>query len=166
VPVSRAEPAIGLAVERAFDAHHRDVYRYALTLTRSTSEAEEIAAEVFERAVRSWRAEPERVQAWLLLTARRIATDRWRRARRLVGVVARIQPDARTEGDAGRVEFWSWFEAVSRVLTARQREALVLRYQRDLADADIGEILGISESAVRSLVARALAALRAHPELL
>jgi DNA-directed RNA polymerase specialized sigma24 family protein len=43
---------------------------------------------------------------------------------------------------------------------------LVLRYQRDLTDADIASVLGMSESGVRSLVARAVEALRAHPELL
>lgn len=71
-------------------------------------------------------------------------------------------------GDAGerRTEFWAWFEAVATILTDRQREALVLRYHDDLGDADIAAILGMSESSVRSLVARALAALRAHPGLL
>ena len=42
----------------------------------------------------------------------------------------------------------------------------MLRYQRDLTDADIAVVMGLTESGVRSLAARALAALRAHPELL
>lgn len=157
---------VASAVERAYAAHSRDVYRYVLALTRSAADADEVTAEVFERALRSWREEPERVEAWLLLTARRIATDRWRRARRLVAILPRMRADEPMDVDARRTEFWSWFEAVGRVLTPRQREALVLRYQRDLGDADIAAILGMSESGVRSLVARALDVLRAHPELL
>ena len=39
-----------------------------------------------------------------------------------------------------------------------------LRYQRDLSDEEIGEILGLSASGVRTLVSRALAALRQHPD--
>ena len=162
----RAVPAIASLVERAFDAHYRGVYRYVLVLTRSAADADEVTAEVFERALRTWRAEPERIEAWLLLTARRIATDRWRRARRLVTVLSRVRVVDRTDAGEERAEFWAWFDAVSRVLTLRQREALVLRYQRDLSDADIGTVLGLSESGVRSLIARALEALRAHPELL
>ena len=71
-------------------------------------------------------------------------------------------------GDAGeaRTEFWLWFDAVARALNGRQREVLLLRYQRDLTDAEIGSILGISESGVRSLVSRAIAVLREHEELL
>jgi RNA polymerase sigma factor (sigma-70 family) len=74
----------------------------------------------------------------------------------------------RSSADAGerKTEFWLWFDAIASVLTDRQREALLLRYQRDLTDADIGSIMGISESGVRSLVSRALDVLRSHPELL
>jgi RNA polymerase sigma-70 factor (ECF subfamily) len=166
VAVQRPIPEHATTVERAFAAHYRDVYRYALALTRSPADADEVTAEVFERALRTWRSEPDRVEAWLLLTARRIATDRWRRARRLVGILHGLPQRERADAGEERVEFWTWFDAVSRVLTGRQREALVLRYQRDLTDADIASILGLSESGVRSLIARALETLRAHPELL
>ena len=166
VPAQRPGSANAAVVERAFAANHRDVYRYVLALTHSAADADEVTAEVFERALRAWSAEPERVLPWLLLTARRIATDRWRRARRLVGILPRVRGAERPDAGEERAEFWSWFDAVSRVLTDRQREVLVLRYQRDLTDADIAAILGLSESGVRSLVARALDALRTHPELL
>jgi RNA polymerase sigma-70 factor (ECF subfamily) len=151
-------------VEAAYQRHYRDVYRYVLALTRSMMEAEEVTSEVFERALRTWRREPDRAQAWLLLTARRIATDRFRRARRLLTLPAATPPIRAPEGEA--TEFWVWFEAVCRALTDRQREALVLRYQRDLTDADIARILGLTESGVRSLISRALQVLRDHPELL
>ena len=158
--------AIGAAVERSYAAHYRDIYRYVLALTRSSADAEEVTSEVFERALRSWRDEPEHVERWLMLAARRLATDRWRRARRLIAILPRLRSDRKSERVEDRSEFWSWFEAVSRALTQRQREVLVLRYGRDLTDADIAVILGLSESGVRSLASRALQALRSHPELL
>lgn len=166
VPVQPLAHAEAVAIERIYAEHYRDVFRYALGLTRSIEEAEEIAADTFERAVRTWKQVPARPAAWLLLTARRIATDRWRRARRLARVLllARSKPaDAVQEGHAA---FDEWFAALSSALTARQREVLILRYQRDLTDEDIAAVMGLTESGVRSLVARALAVLRSHPELL
>jgi RNA polymerase sigma-70 factor (ECF subfamily) len=149
--------------------HYRDVYRYVLSLVRSHDEAEDVVADAFERAYRAWRSASfpaGRPLPWLLLTARRITTDRWRRLRRL----ARVGRDsAARHGDGighGQTEFWLWFDALSEALPDRQREVLVLRYQRDLSDADIGLVMELSESGVRSLVARALESLRAHPELL
>jgi RNA polymerase sigma factor (sigma-70 family) len=153
------------AVERAYTDHYAAVFRYALALTHSIDDAEDITSEVFARALRSWTAPPARPLAWLLLTGRRIATDRVRRAARFLGALARLRA-ATISVPSREPEFWLWFEAVATVLTPRQREALVLRYERDLSDVEIAAILGLTESGVRSLVARALAVLRAHPELL
>jgi RNA polymerase sigma-70 factor (sigma-E family) len=48
-------------------------------------------------------------------------------------------------------------------LPDRQRTVLVLRYYVDLADREIAKVLGATEGTVRSLAARAFAALREHP---
>jgi RNA polymerase sigma factor (sigma-70 family) len=162
-PIMHADPAV---VERMYADHYRDVFRYVLALTRSVEDAEDITADCFERALRTWRQLPQRPIAWLLLTARRMATDRWRRARRLTRILA-IRGSAGESADSGLdAEFREWFDSLARVLNERQREVLILRYQRDLTDADIGQVMGLSESGVRSLVARALEILRSHPELL
>jgi RNA polymerase sigma factor (sigma-70 family) len=58
-----------------------------------------------------------------------------------------------------------WLDALSEALPGRQRDVIFLRYQRDLTDAEIGEVLGLSASGVRTLASRALLALRKHPEL-
>jgi RNA polymerase sigma factor (sigma-70 family) len=166
VAVQPARPATQRAFEPVYAVHYRDVYRYLLGLTRSPTDAEEIAAETFERALRAWNVVPEPPLPWLLLTARRIATDRWRRAGRLAQIALGLRGEASTDAAERQTEFWLWFDALAGVLTPRQREALLLRYQRDLTDADIGSIMGISESGVRSLVSRALDVLRSHPELL
>ena len=166
VPVRRTNVALSRELERIYALHYRDVSRYLLALTRSAADAEEITSETFERALKSWDRVPEQPLPWLLLTARRVSTDRWRRVRRFARAAFGLRENRR--GDAGeqRTEFWLWFDALATILTARQREAIVLRYQDDLSDADIGSIMGISESGVRSLVARALAAMRSHPEIL
>ena len=49
------------------------------------------------------------------------------------------------------------------VLPDRQRAVLALRYYVDLADREIAKVLGASEGTVRSLAARAFAALRDDP---
>ncbi len=153
--------------EQVYMRHHRSVYRYVLGLTRSIDEAEEISADTFERAFRAWptrRPDTGAELPWLLLTARRRTTDRWRRLRRLTRVSPLATGHAATAEQ--NVEFWMWFDALSGVLSARQREVLLLRYQRDLTDADIAAVMDITPSGVRSLVSRALDNLRAHPELL
>jgi RNA polymerase sigma factor (sigma-70 family) len=85
-----------------YRSNYRDVYRFALGLTRSADDAADITAETFERAFRAWSggvSPPDRPQPWLLLTARRIATDRWHRARRLAAILQRVaHPERAPEG--------------------------------------------------------------------
>ena len=80
-------------------------------------------------------------------------------------VEGRQRPVADPSDPSGRAEFWLWLSQLARALSERQREAILLRYQRDLSDEEIGEILGLSASGVRTLVSRALKTLREHPEL-
>lgn len=153
-------------VEAVWNRHYADVYRYALALTRSHDDAQEIVSDVFERALQRWVTVPEPPLPWLLVVTRRIATDRWRRAGRLARILLAARRRNVTEGAERTSEFWAWYDAVAAVLTPRQREVLALRYQHDLSDAQIAEVMGVSTSGVRSLVARALEALRSHPEVL
>ena len=153
-----------------FDRCNRDVFRYCFALTRRVEDAEDVTAEVFERGLRAWQADGgdhDRSLPWLLLVARRILIDRARRKRLIRWLPLPADPMVvGSSADSDRVEFWLWFDRLAEALTSRQREVLLLRYQSDLTDAEIGRILGLTEAGVRSLAARAIAALRQHPELL
>jgi RNA polymerase sigma factor (sigma-70 family) len=170
--------------ESIYRQHYRDVSRHVILITRGRDDVEEIVAETFTRAFTAWRSghgPAGRPLPWLLVVARRIATDRWRRRRLITWLPLpesiRPRPEA---GDrrrtatgepggpdlaAGAAEFWLWLDALSQALPTRQRDVIFLRYQDDLSDEDIGEILGLSASGVRTLASRALLALRKHPEL-
>lgn len=53
--------------------------------------------------------------------------------------------------------------AAMRFISPRQREALVLKYYLDLPEAEIASAMGISKRAVKTNIARAMAALRTVP---
>lgn len=158
--------------EAAYRDHYRDVYRYVLLSLRRRDDAEDVVADTFDRAFSAWRSgrgPAGRALPWLLVIARRLVVDRWRRERliRMLPFVGdRPSQEPADHGDEGaRSEFWIWLDELAKVLPERQREVVFLRYQRDLADEEIGEILGLSASGVRTLASRAIAALRRHPDL-
>ena len=173
-PVADAPLAgtVGATFEDIYRDHYRDVYRYVLLRLRRPDDVEDVVADTFDRALAAWRSghgPAGRPLPWLLLIARRIVVDRWRRNRLLrwlplaIGT-ARSEPSDPSR-DSERTEFWIWLDRLAEILPERQRDVVYLRYQRDLSDDDIGEILGLSASGVRTLAARALTALRQHPEL-
>ena len=184
--VPMAVPVAGSGTDSTFEAiyetHFRSVYRYALLATGRPVEAEDTVAETFARALAAWsvgNGPSGRPLPWLLLICRRIVTDRWRRQRLIAWLPLTAHrrsgrdQDADVDLDPGTDdptlearEFWLWLDAVTKALPERQREVLFLRYERDLTDNDIAEVLGLTASGVRSLTARAIASLRSHPELL
>jgi RNA polymerase sigma-70 factor (sigma-E family) len=73
----------------------------------------------------------------------------------------RPDPTADLTGNPQQDAMWQTLAT----LPDRQRAVLVLRYYLDLSDADIAAALDCREGTVRSLAARAFAALRADPTL-
>ena len=158
--------------EAVYRDHYRDVCRYVLLSLRRRDDADDVVADTFDRAFGAWRSghgPAGRALPWLLVIARRIIVDRWRRERLIRWLPFRpgragADPVDVDDG-SGRAEFWLWLEQLAEALPERQRDVVLLRYQRDLTDEEIGEVLGLSASGVRTLVSRALAGLRSHPEL-
>jgi RNA polymerase sigma-70 factor (ECF subfamily) len=158
--------------QRMYHRSWPDVFRYAFVLLRHREDAEDVASEAFRRALESWdsgRGPEGEPLAWLFLITRRIVIDRHRR-RRLIGWLplehAPEFEDRAEEAAFRRSEVWIWFEQLCRVLPDRQREALFLRFQFDLSDADASTVMGISAGNVRTLVSRGLATLRQRPEVM
>jgi len=162
--VTRGGEVLAVLFEEVYERHLSDVFRYALVLTRDHDAAADVTSETFARALRAWRGgtEPDGpALPWLLAIARNIAADRWRKARRILA-----RPSEPTSpSDTARLEAWMWLQSVVAILPGRQREVLALRYHRELSDADIGAVMGLSESGVRSLASRAIETLRKHPEV-
>jgi RNA polymerase sigma-70 factor, ECF subfamily len=166
-----AEPVPGEApttFEDLYRAHHRDVVRYAALMLGDPDEAADVAADTFSRAFDAWqddRGPIGRSLPWLLVIARRLIVDRWRRRRLIRWLPLPFGSTLPAPDDGRRSEFWLWLDRLAAALPERQREVIFLRYRRDLTDAEIGAVMGLSESGVRSLAGRAIQSLRDHPEL-
>jgi RNA polymerase sigma factor (sigma-70 family) len=157
-----------LTFEGIYAQHHNDVLRYASLMLRNPDDGADVAAEAFAQAFDAWRSgrgPRGRALPWLLLITRRLLIDRWRRHMRIRWLRLGDGTEAAAPDQRSRREFWLWLDRLADALPERQREVIFLRYRRDLSDSEIGTVMGLSESGVRSLAARAIGALRDHPEL-
>ena len=131
------------------------IYRLAYARTGSRADAEDIMQEVFVRLLRAGPdfADRAHARAWLLRVAANCAND-WFRApwRRREGPLSDAIPAPERE-EHGAVE------AVL-ALPAQYRTAVHLYYYEGLRVAEIAQITGKSESAVKSRLFRARALLR------
>jgi len=154
-----------LAFDRLYRSSRDDVYAYVAGLLRDATAAEEVTAAAFERAYRKRnRFDPQRGEprAWLFGIARNAALDELRRRGRQAELTA--EPvDLTTFGAEDGAEHSERRLAVSVALERLQpaeRELVALKFFAGLANAEIAQILGVSESNAGTKLHRAMTKLR------
>ncbi len=135
-----------------YEAHARDVYRFARFLSGSEDTAEDVTAETFLRA---WAGRGSvrvsTARAYLLAIARNLVRDRRRHARRWVEAPV---PDRAVQGNAEpALELARVTEALAQ-LPAEYREPLAL-VASGLSYEEAGGVLGLPLSTVKIRVFRA-----------
>jgi RNA polymerase sigma factor (sigma-70 family) len=141
-----------IAYERAFQAHWSDVFRFALAWTNDWAAAEDLAQEAY---LRLWdhrgRLDWERpVLPWLLVTTRRLATDRFRALRRRLSPVS--PPATLDQGIQAR---WLDVRAALDDLSPLERTALVMTAVEGASYDEAALTLGTTAGALRAAVSRA-----------
>jgi RNA polymerase sigma factor (sigma-70 family) len=165
-------PAIAAPSEAevAFDALYRssrdDVFAYVSGLLRDRSAAEDVTAQAFERAYRrraSFNPKRGTHRAWLFGIARNAALDELRRRSRqaeLVGEPEDTEAAGAHEEAAEAALLRTTLRAALAKLSARERELIALKYFAGLANAEIAEVIGVSESNAGTKLHRAMEKLR------
>jgi RNA polymerase sigma factor (sigma-70 family) len=125
--------------------------------------AQDLVDEAFARAWASWRSVGRHPApaAWVVRTALNASISRWRKRRREVPLPepGRIAGSAAGQMDTDSLLDPRIMAALAR-LPARQRQVVTARLLLDLDTSHAAEMLGISPSAVKAHLARAIATLR------
>jgi RNA polymerase sigma-70 factor (sigma-E family) len=146
-------------------ARQRALLRTAWLLTGDWATAEDLVQTALMRAWPHW----ERVSASDGVDAyvRRIMVNKsldWRARRWNAEVPTELLPETPTH-DRVSPEAHRLLLLAVRSLPPRQRVTIVLRYLDDMSEADTAAAMGCSVGTVKSQSAKALATLRAHPDL-
>src|SRR3989475_11565020 len=155
-----------LARNQAFEALYRlyvkEVYHYAFALLRNPADAEDVTQTTFLNAYRAYQRgiEVEKPQNWLIKIAHNVARTRYARASRRVKEVPledHVEQLALPEAD--RPDVTGVLTALGR-LPFNQRAALGMRELEGRSYAEIADTIGVSVSAVETLIFRARKSMR------
>ncbi len=155
-------------VKQMYVLHHGDIFRYVRSRVSSQAEAEDIAADVFCKAVArigTYRQMRSSALPWLYTIAAHRVVDHYRAARPAAGIeegmgISDPAPDASEVVEARELVSQVW--GLSRSLPPSQRRALWLRYGADLELREIAVRMSRSVEAVKLLVHRAIRTIRAR----
>ena len=146
------------------------LFRVAHSVLRSRAEAEDVVQDVFVRVNEHRRSLPavRDMRVWLIRIAWNLAVDRTRRIRPeqmdesfVNGLVAASMPADEALEEAQRIK--TVLRELER-LPKGERHVLLLSAVEELGTAEMAQVLGKSESAVRALLFRARTRLRERLE--
>lgn len=158
--------------EEAFSLLYQDnvkkIYSYIYYRTGNTYEAEDLTARVFQRALKHitrYKKTNVPFSAWLYRIAHNLVAN-WHRdnqRRKEVPIEDHLDLGSHTDIPDDQYEKKQEVEVLLRAvrkLPSDRQMVLILKYVEDLSNKEIGDIMGKSEGAVKSLYHRTLLDLR------
>ena len=153
-----------------YERHVRKIYNYIYYRTGNHHDAEDLTAKVFQRAlnhVGNYEDKGVPFTAWLYRIAHNLVAN-WHRDRSRRPVVplemhaSASEVALHPESEAIAVEERELLLLAVRRLPADRQELLILKFVERLSNAEIGEIMGVSEGRVCQIHGQALVRLRAR----
>jgi RNA polymerase sigma-70 factor (ECF subfamily) len=159
--VGRLKARDSRAWASAFDSYYPMLCRYARARLGSEADAEDVASQVFLKALESidrynYRDRP--LMAWLYTIARNLVNERYRRDARRAALPIEAA-DVEQAPDADLAAGIDLRNAV-KDLRDEQRETIILRFSLGLSIRQTAEVMSKTEGAVHSLQVRAVEHLR------
>jgi RNA polymerase sigma-70 factor (ECF subfamily) len=151
-----------------YERHVRRIYNYIYYRTGDHHDAEDLTARVFQRALRhvgTFQDKGVPFTAWLYRIAHNLVAN-WHRDRSrrpvlpLEDHLAASAISSHPETLALAEEEGELLLVAVRRLPAERQQLLILKFVEHLSNAEIGNIMGRSEGAIKSLYHRTLASLR------
>lgn len=147
-----------LDIEAIFRKYQDDVYRLALSYTRSTQEAEDICQSVFVTLMERQEIQPGKEKAWLM----RVTANQCRNLLRSSWWKNTTELDETLVFESGKDQ--AVYLAVMG-LKPKYRVVVYLRYYEGYTTREIGELLKVKQSVVTTRLSRAKDMLRKELEV-
>jgi RNA polymerase sigma factor (sigma-70 family) len=156
VAVTETSQAASRALDDLYRRHGSEIYRYALAVLGNHADAEDVTQTTFLNAYRSLEqgVRPRKPSNWLFTIASNAIKQRYRQESSRPREVELDERVAGTSPDESGPSVGEVLTALARI-PPQQRQAIVLREFEGRSYKEIAEILGVTTSALETLLFRA-----------
>ena len=160
----------GALLEAIYNQHYDSVYNYICFRINNHFDAEELAGDAFENAIRryhTYRPDVAPIQAWLIGIAKNVVTDYFRSKKRKTFVPldeAIVSLDLQPEEVIVFSETNKALMRAMSMLKDAERQILSMKFATELKNHEIAQIMSMSDSNVGTIVCRAVKKLKKSME--
>lgn len=141
--------------EEVYEKHYPELLKYAAAACKSRTEAEDLAQEVFLKALQNADTfqdlGPSQRRAWLYRTLKNTLCDRWRRAKQEETYLETLDPEE-TCLDPGMQAVEN--ALLLQILSSEDRLLFHLRYEEGYNASELAQMLGIPAGTIRARLSR------------
>ena len=159
------------SLAQMYDQYHKNVYNYIAFRINNHHDAEELASDVFVKAIQGWNRYDHTfpMEGWLIGIAKNIVTDYLRKTMRrkmltFDSILELIATDRQPEEVVVINEEAKTLMTAMVKLRDKERQILSMKFATELKHSEIAMILKISESHVGVTAHRAMAKLKKFME--
>jgi len=162
---------IDCSIESIYHQHHKNVYNYIAFRINNHYDAEELASDVFVKAIQGWKSYNSTfpMEGWLIGIAKNVVTDYLRKTMRrknlpFDSILELVSDDKQPEEVVVINEESKRLMLAMAKLRDKERQILSMKFATELKHSDIAAILKISESHVGVTAHRAMNKLKKFME--
>ena len=151
------------ASEREFEKLYREsyatVYNYVRYRMDGSTEVEDVVAEAYLRAARSFSTfDPTRAKfsTWVVKIAHNCMASHWRKSHPTAPIDTLLEKHASPIDATKEVHDRDQAERLLNILSSQERDLVLMKYREGYRNVDIAAELGMNPSTVSSKLARAL----------
>ena len=166
-PRDGAESSIDLEFHEFVVSRGRSLLHAAYLLTGNLADAEDLVQSALAKTYQAWnRIEDRKALDGYVRRAMVNTHISWWRRRKVDEYPTDDIPDQPVADSSDSSEIHDSLRRALDRLPHRMRAAVVLRFFEDMTEAEVADVLGVSQGTVKSTVSRAVAKLRSDAELL
>lgn len=144
------------------------MYNYVRVRMRNTQDTEDVVAEAYLRAARSFSSfDPERAKfsTWVVRIAVNCMNDHYRKTRHALALDDVSEAELSLPGEQEHLDDYYLVDRLLGCLNAEERELVAMKYHEGYRNVEIAEELGMNLSTVSTKLARAIQKMRSSSDL-
>lgn len=140
-------------LEYIYNKYYQSLFLYAISLTKSVADAQDLVAETFLKAILNYDDSITNIKSWLIKVLRNLFIDHYRKRRKIIDEgkikIEWLEDPYDVMKEIIKEDQKRWLYDKIYKLQIKEREVMLMSLALHMSDEEISEVTALSESNIR-----------------